>query len=155
MELSTSDLPTELQHIPSDWLSTPYVYARDPTNATFDDPKKGANCQLFAYAVLRQCGLYVPPLRSSDLWEETEFTEVVTEPEQLDLVLVNNSPDSYGAHIGLMASSTQVLHLSKQVDRPALWTLDELQQHDRYRFLIGFKRCLRTVEEADRPFTLS
>jgi murein DD-endopeptidase / murein LD-carboxypeptidase len=34
----------------------------------------GANCQVFAYAILQHFGIAIPPLRSSDLWADTTFT---------------------------------------------------------------------------------
>jgi len=145
MLLDQSDLPESLNAIPSAWLATPYIYDRYPGKAEFDDPGKGANCQLFAYAVLGHFGLYVPPLRSSDLWDDSEFTHEVQLPEPLDLVFVNRTPEPYGAHIGVYADEARVLHLCKQIGRPALWALGDFAEHEQYRTLIGFKRCMQAA----------
>lgn len=105
--------------------------------------KGGANCQQYAYAVLRHHGFELPDLRSSELWEDREHTAVADRMEPFDLVLVHDNPDSWGAHVGLCVADELVLHLSKQIGVPAIETLDALLQRNEYRYLIGFKRVLR------------
>lgn len=50
---------------------------------------KEANCQLFAYELLRYFGKYIPDFRSSNLWEDNIWTQRVDTFEPLDLVLYN------------------------------------------------------------------
>lgn len=101
---------------------------------------EGANCQLFAYEVLRHFGLAPPELRSSELWSDTSTTQHVAVPHPLDLVLLNTTRDPWGAHIGLWAGDDKVLHLCAEVGRPALWNLAMFAARPSYRTLVGFKR---------------
>lgn len=103
----------------------------------------GANCQQYAYSLLRYHGFALPDFRSSDLWEDIEHTAVADRMEPFDLVLVHNTPHSWGAHVGLCVGEEDVLHLSKEIGAPAIETLGDMQQRDGYRYLIGFKRPVR------------
>lgn len=70
---------------PSSIANVPFILS---AGARTDSPSswlEGSNCQRFAFGVLSLFDLNCPPLRSSNLWEENEFTTVVSEPEPLDL----------------------------------------------------------------------
>lgn len=116
---------------------------RHPQSAEFE-PNKGANCQLFAYAVLKHFGVNMPPYRSSELWEDTENTIVVQSFEPLDLLLFNDNDTSRGAHIAVYVGDDQVLHLSKDVGAPEICRVSELLQRPKYRHLIGAKRVAKS-----------
>ncbi|WP_431676831.1 hydrolase [Kitasatospora sp. KL5] len=134
---------TLLSRLPPALLAVPYVGARHPLSRAVAErpgPEHGANCQLYAYAVLAHFGLRAPALRSSDLWEDTGSTLRVAEPAPLDLLLFNAGPDPYGAHVGVCAGEGAVLHLCAEVGRPAVWSLAEFAARERYRVLIGAKR---------------
>ncbi|WP_032998415.1 hypothetical protein [Rhizobium leguminosarum] len=107
----------------------------------------GANCQQYAYSLLRHFGFELPNFRSSDLWDDTAHTAVSKDPKPLDLVLVNDEPESFGAHVGLSLGQGLVLHLSKRIGFPAIETLEQMQNRDEYRFLIGFKTVLVRQEQ--------
>ncbi|MFF9479815.1 cell wall hydrolase [Streptomyces sp. NPDC014733] len=112
-------------------------------------PPVGANCQLYAYAVLYHHGLVAPPLRSSELWADTVATRRVTVARPLDLVLfdggpVAGRPEGYGAHVGVHLGPDRVLHLCKEVGRPAVWCYAEFAARARYARRLGFKRVVRT-----------
>lgn len=79
----------------------PYNGAHYPGAAQVKGLEGGANCQQFAYELLRYFGYFVPNLRSSDLWQDTLYTNVVTDLQPLDLVLWNKTADAYGAHVGV------------------------------------------------------
>jgi hypothetical protein len=102
----------------------------------------GANCQLFAYEVLRHFGLTPPPLRSSDLWADTRATIRVPRARPLDLLLFNATDDAYGAHVGVWADEDRVLHLCAEAGRPAVWSLRDFAARQRYQVLIGVKRVI-------------
>jgi cell wall-associated NlpC family hydrolase len=125
--------------IPSEFLSIPYDGERHPQAVTFD-PSKGANCQLFAYAVLRHFRITVPHCRSGELWEDEEYTVKVEQLESLDLLLLNPTSDSWGAHVAVYLGDTQLIHLSKAIGVPAITSLEELQRIPRYLTLVGAKR---------------
>ncbi|MET7360068.1 hydrolase [Streptomyces sp. NPDC005562] len=135
-----------LDRLPADFWTVPYAGARHPGAAAVTARPglaAGANCQLFAYGVLGHFGLVPPPLRSSELWDDTEATVRVPVPEPLDLLLFNGSADAYGAHVGVWAGDDAVLHLCAEVGRPAVWSLADFAGRTRYRVLLGAKRATR------------
>jgi murein DD-endopeptidase / murein LD-carboxypeptidase len=101
---------------------------------------EGANCQLYAYEILRHFGLQIPDFRSSNLWEDTQYTDIVSDLGPLDIVLFNRTKKVWGAHVGLCISSDEIIHLSKQVGRPAIWGMAEFQMRPEYQTFIGAKR---------------
>ncbi|MDI3403712.1 hydrolase [Streptomyces cavernicola] len=135
-----------LARLPERFWSVPYKGSRFPGAAdVLARPalRFGANCQLFAYAVLGHFGIGVPPLRSSELWHDTAATVHVPAPGPLDLVLFNGDDDPYGAHVGVWAGGDAVLHLCTEAGRPAVWTRAEFARRARYRVLLGAKRVVR------------
>lgn len=112
-----------------------------------DGIRGGANCQQYAYSILRHYGYQIPDLRSSDLWSDTQYTRVSAHMQPFALVLVHNEPESFGAHVGLCVGEGLILHLSRKIDAPAIETLEEMQARDEYRCLIGFKTVLRRNDE--------
>ncbi len=129
--------------LPDSFWEVRYVGARYPGSpAVLARPglADGANCQLFAYEVLRHFGYDPPDLRSSELWDDTQSTQRVVAPRALDLVLVNSSKDSWGAHIGVWADEDRVLHLCAETGQPALWGLGQFAVRPSYRELVGYKR---------------
>jgi hypothetical protein len=135
-----------LARIPADMWATPYAGARFPGSAAVRDRPgltNGANCQLFAYAVLELFGLAPEAWRSSDLWADARRTRRVTVAQPLDLALFNATDEAWGAHIGVVVGQDRILHLCAEAGRPAVWTMGEFAARDRYRTLLGFKRMLR------------
>jgi lipoprotein Spr len=100
----------------------------------------GANCQAFAYAILRHFGRDVSDLRSSNLWEDTIETRQVSELEPLDLLLFNATENPFGGHVGVYIGDDDVIHLSKRVGKPAIWKLSTFAREPGYETLIGAKR---------------
>lgn len=135
-------LPALLRDLPSWFWDVPYDSERVPGVASHDQLALGANCQVFAYAVLATFGIEIPPLRSDELWRDTSATVVALEPRPLDLALFHDREQAWGAHVGVVCSETEVLHLSKGVGRPAVWTFAQFASTPRYANLIGFKRPL-------------
>ncbi|MEU8826673.1 hydrolase [Streptomyces sp. NPDC048636] len=132
-----------LAALPAELRSVRYAAARHPgSRAVAERPglAEGANCQLFAYAVLRHFGLRPPALRSSDLWADTATTACVTTPRPLDLLLFNATEDAFGAHLGVWAGPDAILHLCAEVGRPAVWPPAAFAARPRYRTLVGIKR---------------
>lgn len=143
--------------LPPEFWSVPYAGARAPgSRALRERPglAEGANCQVYAYAVLRHFGLRPPEeLRSSELWTDTESTVRVARPRPLDLLLFNGTEDAWGAHVGVWAGDAEVLHLCAEAGVPALWSLDDFAARERYRVLVGVKRVTRAAPAACvRPF---
>ncbi|WP_406481797.1 cell wall hydrolase [Streptomyces platensis] len=119
-----------------------------PAQGPFDDLAGGANCQRYAYAVLRHFGLLIPPLRSAELWADERATHRVDRPRPLDLVLfdggpVDGRPPGYGAHVGVHLGPDQVLHLCREAGRPAVWRYADFAARPRYGRFLGVKRAGR------------
>ncbi|MGK5629624.1 cell wall hydrolase [Streptomyces sp. URMC 123] len=132
--------------LPPPLRETAYVGARHP-EAGPPGVAGGANCQRYAYAVLAWAGLAVPPLRSAELWADTEATaRVAGPPAPWDLLLfdagpVPGRPEGYGAHVGVHLGPDRVLHLCAEVGRPALWSYRDFAARPRYARLLGAKRA--------------
>ncbi|MFK0259871.1 cell wall hydrolase [Streptomyces angustmyceticus] len=114
---------------------------------TFADLAGGANCQRYAYAVLRHFGLLIPPLRSAELWADDRATRRAARPQPLDLVLFDagpaeGRPPGYGAHVGVHLGPDQVLHLCREIGRPAVWRYADFAARPRYRRFLGAKRAV-------------
>ncbi|MFE3269046.1 hydrolase [Streptomyces sp. NPDC059215] len=130
-------------HLPEGIWATPYVGRRFPGSRSVAGRPglaDGANCQYFAYEVLRHFGPRLPAWRSSELWDDTLLTERVGEPRPLDLALFNSGEQAWGAHVGVVVGEGGVLHLCAEVGRPVIWPLAEFARRERYRTLLGFKR---------------
>lgn len=108
---------------------------------------EGANCQQFAYEVLRYNGFMIGDFRSDELMQDVEFTELVHIPRPMDLGLFNSSHEAYGAHVGVFVSHDKVLHLSKQVSYPTVWSLEDIQGDEKYRICVGIKRPVVIYEK--------
>lgn len=118
----------------------------------FADLAGGANCQRYAYAVLRHFGLGVPPLRSAELWADTRATRRAGRPRPLDLVLFDagpngDRPEGYGAHVGVHLGPDAVLHLCREVGRPAVWCYADFAARTRYARFLGIKRVRGTTPD--------
>ena len=121
----------------------PYNGKRYPGAPGVRGLEGGANCQLFAYEILRANGRQIGNLRSSNLWEDTRDTFAVAEFAPLDLLLFNRTAEPHGAHIAVWIGGGRAIHLCKAIGEPATWTLAEFARHERYRVLIGAKRTRR------------
>ena len=99
-----------------------------------------ANCQSFAYALLRHFGRSIPDFRSSDLWGDTEHTFAVERFAPLDLILFNHIKAGFGAHVGVFVGRMSVLHLARRVGVPAVWNLRAFVETPAYCVVVGAKR---------------
>lgn len=107
------------------------------------DLSEGANCQLFAYALLATNGIDIPDFRSSDLWDDDTVTHTVSDLAPLDLLLFNSSPEAYGAHVAVYLGRGDAIHLAKREGLPQIWSLDRFSKVQRYAVFIGAKRVVR------------
>jgi lipoprotein Spr len=101
----------------------------------------GANCQQFAYELLRQFGRAIPDFRSSELWADDAYTAVASDLRPLDLLLFNDKPDPFGAHVAVYLGGERAIHLCQAVGRPEVWTLEQFRAMPRYAVFIGAKHC--------------
>ena len=130
-----------LATLPSHFRTVPYNGACVPDGR--HDLSQGANCQRYAYAVLAQFSIVMPPFRSSELWADRDHSALVSELMPLDLLLFGRHRDPYGAHVAVYAGEGRALHLCRLVGLPAVWPVVDFQQHAQYACYIGAKRALR------------
>ena len=126
--------------IPARFRNVPYNGSCYPGRSGLRGLRRGANCQHFAYELLRHFGFIVPNLRSSELWADRKLSSRVYRLRRLDLVLFNRKRASWGAHVGVYLGGGKVLHLCKAVRRPQVWRLDEFVAREEYRTMPGAKR---------------
>ncbi|WP_436737467.1 hydrolase [Streptomyces sp. BBFR102] len=134
-----------LASLPADLWTVPYAgsrYPGSPAATARPGLALGANCQLYAYEVLRRFGRPLPPLRSAELWTDRTATRQVPHPGPLDLLLYNPDGTAYGAHVGIWMAEDSVLHLCREVGHPAVWQPADFAARPRYRHLVGVKRVL-------------
>ncbi|MGO6853877.1 hypothetical protein ACCS68_26180 [Rhizobium beringeri] len=147
MEAGTLDLSRSPVEIPPQFWGVRYKGEHFPGARDVRGVEGGANCQQYAYSMLKHFGFQLPDFRSSDLWDDTVDTAVSQEMKLFDLVLLNGEPRSFGAHVGLSLGQRLVLHLSKRIGFPAIETLEQMQDRHEHRFLIGFKAVLMRHEQ--------
>ncbi|MBY5472926.1 hypothetical protein HFO86_22245 [Rhizobium leguminosarum] len=147
MPCMTENINQSPIEIPPQFWGVRYNGAHFPGARGVRGVEGGANCQQYAYSILRHFGFELPDFRSSDLWDDTVYTAVSQEMKLFDLVLLNGEPRSFGAHVGLSLGQRLVLHLSKRIGFPAIETLEQMQDRHEHRFLIGFKTVLMRQEQ--------
>jgi hypothetical protein len=135
-------LPALLKDIPDPYWDVPWDPTRYPGAVPRGELLAGADSNLFAYELLALFGKRIPDLRSAELWRDTDATKVVLVPEPLDLVLFHDREQAFGAHCGVVCSSTEIVHLCKEVGRPAVWTFAQFAATPRYAHVVGYKRPL-------------
>jgi cell wall-associated NlpC family hydrolase len=133
--------------IPDFFFSVAYDGGNFPRESVAYQLTGGANCQVFAYALLQHHGIAIPPLRSSELWSDTRFTQRVSDYRPLDLLLFNRTESAWGAHVALFVGDNKAIHLSASQGRPVIWRLEDFTMREEYSFLLGGKRVL--VSESD------
>jgi hypothetical protein len=129
--------------IPAAFWRVPYCASRHPCAPDVAGLSQGANCQLFAYELLRHNGFEPPRLRSLELWDDREATAEVKVLLPGDLLLFNSTRTAFSAHLAVAFDAHRAIHLSRQVGFPAIWSLSDFAAQPRYRCFIGAKRVLR------------
>lgn len=137
--------------VPAHFWSVPYNGDCFPGAPGAIGLSNGANCQHFAYELLRHFGKRVPNFRSKELWEDRDWTQLVSHFAPLDLLLYNSKDDPWGAHVGVFIDEGQIIHLSKEVGRAVVWTHDQFLTRPRYQHFLGGKRIRDNVtKEAEQ-----
>jgi hypothetical protein len=109
----------------------------------------GANCQLFAYELIRHFGFAPPDHRSRELWDDVTHSEVVgNELAPCDLLLFNRTPAAWGAHVAVHLGNNLAIHLAQREGVPAIWKIAEFRLRREYACFIGAKRVRRADQTA-------
>lgn len=130
--------------IPESFFQIVYNGSHYPGVTFTNGLESGANCQVFAYEILRYFGIPIPNFRSSELWEDDKYTIQVQDLEPLDILLWNKNENAWGAHVGVYLGNNVAIHLSKQNVYAKIWTLEQFQEMPRYQVFIGAKRVLQS-----------
>ena len=136
-------MPSIVSAIPPRFWEIRFDQNHDPDTPDLKGLDESPNCQNFAYEILRHFGRTIPNFRSSNLWEDTEHTTVVSEYQPLDLLLFNRTEKAWGAHVALCVGEGEAIHLSKKLSAPVVWPIAQFSEQPEYRVLIGAKRTLR------------
>ncbi|UFW92237.1 C40 family peptidase (plasmid) [Bradyrhizobium barranii] len=127
--------------IPDHFWRIRYDQKHDRDSPTLPSLSESPNCQNFAYALLKHFGFEVYPFRSSNLWEDTTETCLVSdELRPLDLLLFNRTENAWGAHVALYLGDDQAIHLSKKQSAPVIWSFAQFLELPEYRTFVGAKR---------------
>ena len=129
--------------IPEAFYNVEYKSSRIPGVSNQSDLSLGANCQVFAYALLRENGLNVPNDRSSELWSDTTYSKVVSDFQPLDLMLYSPDGSSYGAHVAVYIGDGEVFHLSLQNGNSEVIPHDDMMNNPKYACFVGAKRIIK------------
>ena len=132
--------------LPENFLSVRYNGAHYPGSPNTRGLEGGANCQQFAYELLRHFGLSIPDFRSRELWQDTTHTQRTDTLDILDLLLWNRTDEPYGAHVGVYIGDGKAVHLSKENGQPVIESLAGFQENPMYRVFIGAKRVIPASE---------
>ena len=136
-------MPSVVSAIPQHFWDVRYDQNHDPDTPELKSIDESPNCQNFAYEILRHFGRTIPNFRSSNLWEDTQHTTVVSEYQPLDLLLFNRTEKPWGTHVALCVGDGEAIHLSKILSAPVVWPIAQFAERPEYRVLIGAKRTLR------------
>jgi hypothetical protein len=143
LDFSLSPLP-----IPEWFWHVRYNGARFPGTAGVAGLDGGANCQQFAYELLRHFGFAPLDFRSSELWEDETYTQVVTgEREPCDLLLFNRTSAVWGAHVAVYLGNELAIHLSLCAGAPVIWNVADFGLRPEYACFIGAKRVHARLPE--------
>ena len=134
------ELPNLPIRIPKEFMSIRYNPRIIPDGTAHQLLETGANCQVFAYALLKYNGKKVPDLRSMELWEDKEFSTVADHFLPLDILFFKKDKQPWGAHLGVYLDNNRVIHLSRKVGKPVIWNLSDFPKIPAYQVLIGGKR---------------
>ena len=144
LDFALSPLP-----IPARFHHVRYDGARYPGAEGVAGLDGGANCQQFAYELIRHFGFAPPDYRSSELWEDEAHTRaVVGELAPCDLLLFNRTPSAWGAHVAVHLGGQLAIHLSRRAGVPVIWRIEEFRLRPEYACFLGAKRARRAGETA-------
>lgn len=162
--LYTLDVPTEREREHAEWLDemgygkkvrrriaiptafweVEYNAAHFPGAPDTNGLEGGANCQQFAYELLRANGYVIGDMRSSELWaDKTDTMRARGRLEGGDLLLFHFKADAWGAHVAVYVGEDRAIHLAQRIGKPAIWAMSEFLDDPLYRHFIGAKRPIR------------
>jgi len=122
--------------IPKWYMNIVYNGRIIPNDIYHDIQITWANCQVYAYQLLRYNNMEVPDYRSKELWEDIKFSYEVKEFKPLDILFFNKIENPWWAHLGIYIWNNQVLHNSLDIGKPEVRDLDDFSINNKYKVLI-------------------
>lgn len=134
----------------------PYRLNRNPDTTdveeVFTNPEAGTNCELLVHAIVSARGFELPRLRSSDLYEDTNYTNPVEDTSQaqtgdiIGLCPINKN-GFRGIHVGMIwiddSGKIHIVHNARHTGRAQLQTLEDAMKHPKHAKIAWVKRPIR------------
>lgn len=133
----------------------PYASGRNPDTTPveefFVNPEEGANCELLVQAIVSARGFKLPPLRSSDIHDDTEYTSVVEDLSQAqtgDIIglCAIDKEDLRGIHIGMIwinGDTINIVHNARHEGSAKIQPIGEAMQYSKHAKVAWIKRPTR------------
>ena len=129
------------------YMDIPYNSKVIPNWMIHDIQLSWANCQVYAYEILRYNTIFVPDFRSRELWDDSEYSRVIpSEFEPLDILFFNKTNDPWGAHLGVYIWNNKVLHNSKDIWFPTIFDIEDFKKIHSYSCFLWGKRLKQNFE---------
>jgi hypothetical protein len=98
-----------------------------------------ANCQVFAYELLRYNWKTIPDFRSSELCIDKQYSFIVNSFKPLDILFFNDKQEFYGSHLWVYIWNNKIIHLSKSIWKPVIWELEQFNKNKKYQIFYELK----------------
>jgi len=135
-------------------LRIPYSLDRNPKTTpieeVFENPEAGTNCELLVQAVVHARGFVLPDgIRSSDLYEDTEYTTSVddilrTQTGDIIGLCPINKNGFRGIHIGIIwkgqTGEVHIIHNARHIGTFRRQTIKEAMKHPSHAKIAWIKR---------------
>lgn len=134
----------------------PYRLERNPKTVlpeeVFENPQAGSNCELLVHAIVSARGFTLPRLRSSEIYEDSEFTEHVRDVSKTqtgDIIGLRpvGKKGLKGIHIGIIwldgDGEIHLIHNARHVGQARLEALSEAIKHPGHAEIAWIKRPVR------------
>ncbi|OGH37737.1 MAG: hypothetical protein A3B44_00520 [Candidatus Levybacteria bacterium RIFCSPLOWO2_01_FULL_38_21] len=137
-------------------ISIPYRIDRNPDTTdverVFINPEAGTNCELLVHSIVSARGFELPRLRSSDLYEDTNYTSLVEDISQAqtgDIIGLSpiNKNGFRGIHVAMIwiddSKKIHIVHNARHTGGVRLQTLEDAMQHPEHARIAWIKRPIR------------
>lgn len=119
-----------------------------PIGDVFTKPEAGTNCELLVHAIVSARGFELPQLRSSDLYEDTNYTnpvEDVSQAETGDIIgLCSSDKKGFrGIHVAMVwidGKNINVVHNARHEGFARIQPIEEAMQHPEHARIAWIKR---------------
>lgn len=130
----------------------PYRSNRNPDTTlveeVFTNPEAGTNCELLVHAIISARGFELPQLRSSDIYEDTEYTSTVEDISQAETgdiigLCPVDKKGFKGIHVAMVwidGKNINVVHNARHEGFVKIQPIEETMQHPEHAKIAWIKR---------------